>query len=278
MLDCDLTQVAADVERALSEDIGSGDLSAGLVPAEAQGRAHIVLKEAARIAGIPWAEACFRRLDPAIRLDWAVADGADLPAGSVLCRISGAARAILSAERSALNFLQTLSATASSTARHVALLGGTRTGILDTRKTLPGLRYAQKYAVRCGGGVNHRMGLYDAMLIKENHIRALGGVRAAIEEGRRRHPGVMLEIEVETLAEYAEALAAGPDRIMLDELSPAELSAALAMPRGHVELELSGGVDLERLPQLAALGVDYISIGALTKHVRAIDLSLRWQD
>ena len=269
--------VAADVARALAEDIGSGDASAALVDAATQGVATVIAREPMVLAGQAWFDACFASLDPACRIDWQYADGARVAANAQLCSIRAQARALLSAERSALNFLQTLSGTATITAAHVAHTSGSRTRLLDTRKTLPGLRYAQKYAVKVGGGENHRMGLYDAVLIKENHILAAGGIAPAIARARALWPGLLVEIEVESLTEYREALAAAPDRIMLDELSLDDMRSAVAVRPAGVELEVSGGVGEERLQALCALGVDYISIGALTKHVRAIDLSLRWQ-
>lgn len=269
--------VAADVARALNEDIGSGDLSAQLVSANARGEAELWTREDLVLAGQAWFEACIRALDADAVIVWDHAEASSVSAGSRLCSISANARALLSAERCAMNFLQTLSGTATVTAQYVARTAGSGTRILDTRKTLPGLRYAQKYAVRAGGGVNHRMGLYDAILIKENHILAAGGIATAIGRARALAPGCMIEIEVESLDEYRQAVAAGPDRIMLDELSPAELRQALDERIPGIELELSGGIEQERLSEVCALGLDYISIGALTKHVRAIDLSMRWK-
>ncbi|MBK8066651.1 MAG: carboxylating nicotinate-nucleotide diphosphorylase [Rhodanobacteraceae bacterium] len=269
--------VARDVARALAEDIGSGDASAALIATGTRGCAEVVAREAMVLAGSAWFDACLRMLDPDARIDWRHHDGDHLAAGEVLCEIEAEARALLSGERSALNFLQTLSGTATTTAAYVALTAGSNTRLLDTRKTLPGLRYAQKYAVRVGGAQNHRLGLYDAVLIKENHIIAAGGIGAAIRRARELSPSLEVEIEVESLAEYREALAAGPDRIMLDELVPDELRQAIAERVPGVELELSGGVEHARLAELCQLGVDYISIGALTKHLRAIDLSLRWR-
>lgn len=271
----DPADVGADVARALGEDIGSGDVSAALIPADAEAEASILTREDMVLAGVPWAEAVFRTLDSEMHIDWRQRDGEHVAAGSILCDIRGRARALLSGERTALNFLQTLSATATVTARFVAALAGTGTRVLDTRKTLPGLRRAQKYAVRAGGGVNHRMGLYDAVLIKENHIAAAGGIARAIAAARAQSPGLMVEIEVESLAEYREALAARPDRIMLDELPEDELRQAIAERVAGIELELSGGVDLDRIAAIGQLGVDYVSVGALTKHIRAIDLSMR---
>lgn len=271
----DPEQIAADVRRALDEDLGNGDASAQLVDETARASAHVLCRESAVLAGGPWFDACLQQLDPESLIEWQYQDGARVPADSTLCTIQAKARALLSAERTALNFLQTLSGTASVTARYVAALGDSRTRILDTRKTLPGLRVAQKYAVRCGGGSNHRMGLFDAILIKENHISAAGGIRPAIQRARQLHPGLLLEIEVEDLAQLEQALAAGVDRVMLDEFDDATLVRALRQVRGRAQVEISGSVELERLRQLAGLGVDYISVGALTKNVRAIDLSMR---
>ena len=273
----DARVVAADVARALAEDIGSGDLSAQLVSADAVGEAELWAREDLVLAGQAWFEACVHALDANAVVTWDHAEAGRVSAGSRLCSVSARARALLSAERAAMNFLQTLSGTATITAQYVALTAGSRTRILDTRKTLPGLRYAQKYAVRAGGGVNHRMGLYDAILIKENHILAAGGIATAIARARALAPGCMVEIEVESLDEYRQAVAARPDRIMLDELSPGDLRQALDERPAEIELELSGGIEMERLSELCALGVDYLSIGALTKHVHAIDLSMRWK-
>lgn len=264
-----------DVRRALEEDIGSGDVTADLLPEQALGRARVITREAAILCGRDWFEECFRQLDPGVRFEWFAADGERVAAGALLCRIEGRARALVTAERSALNFLQTLSATATTTATYVDAARGTRTAILDTRKTLPGLRLAQKYAVRVGGGRNHRIGLYDAVLIKENHIAAAGSIHAAVARARRLHPGVLVETEVENFAELREALAAGVDRIMLDEFELHELSQAVAEVAGRVPLEVSGSVSLDRVRAIAETGVDFISVGALTKHVRALDLSMR---
>jgi nicotinate-nucleotide pyrophosphorylase (carboxylating) len=267
--------VLRDVERALAEDIGPGDVTADLLPADARAQARVITREAAVLAGRPWFDACFRALDATVEIAWNADDGAHIAANDTLCTLHGQARALVSGERCALNFLQTLSATATVTARHVEALRGTRTVILDTRKTLPGLRLAQKYAVRCGGGSNHRIGLHDAILIKENHIAAAGSLAAAIGAARARHPRLMLEVEVENFAELHAALAAGVDRIMLDEFSLADVRRAVTEVAGRVPLEVSGGIGLDDLRALATTGVDYVSIGALTKHVRAIDLSMR---
>jgi nicotinate-nucleotide pyrophosphorylase (carboxylating) len=266
--------VAADVARALAEDLGPGDATADLLPDGPQ-HAYVVAKDAGVIAGRPWFDACFLALDPQVRIRWLVDEGQAVAAGTVLVTLQGRARALVSAERPALNFLQTLSATASRTAEHVAAVAGTRTRILDTRKTLPGLRQAQKYAVRAGGGDNHRMGLYDAVMLKENHIHAAGSIAAAAAAARAKHPTLPLIIEVETLDELDQALATGCDRILVDEFSADELREAVRRAAGRIPLEVSGGVGLAGLPAIAATGVDCVSIGALTKHVQALDLSLR---
>ena len=267
--------VLRDVRLALAEDIGSGDVTAQLLPASQWSRARVITREAAVICGQDWFDACFTQVDPAVKVEWLVEEGARVVPGQALCEMQGPGRALVTAERSALNFLQTLSATATTTAAHVDGIRGTRTHILDTRKTLPGLRYAQKYAVRVGGGVNHRMGLFDAVLIKENHITAAGSLSAAVSHARELHPTILVEVEVENFSELREALAAGVDRIMLDEFELDELVQAVTEVDGRVPLEVSGGVEIERVRAIAETGVDYISIGALTKHVRAIDLSMR---
>ena len=267
--------IRADVERAFAEDIGGGDATADLLPAKAHASATLTCRENAVIAGTDWFNACFRQLDPDIQIDWSVRDGDRTSADSVICRLRGLARPMVSAERSALNFLQLLSGTATRTAAYVAAVAGTGVRVLDTRKTVPGLRLAQKYAVRCGGGHNHRVGLYDAILVKENHIIAAGGIRAAAEAARRLHPTLLLEIEVENLDELDQALAAGADRIMLDNFTLPLMREAVAIAKGRADLEISGNVDLSTIGDYAQTGVDFISVGALTKHVHAIDLSLR---
>ena len=270
--------LGAQVDAALREDIGSGDVSAALVPAGQRVRGSIVTREPAILCGRAWADETFRRLDPQVRLGWHAADGERLAADQVIFEIKGPGRAVLTGERTALNFLQLLSGTATATRRLVDAVAGTPCRILDTRKTLPGLRTAQKYAVRCGGGDNHRMGLYDRVLIKENHIAAAGSLTGAIEAARRSAPELTVEVEVESQAELEEALDAKPDIIMLDDFSLAALQAAVKLnqARGRpVKLEASGSVSLETVRAIAATGVDYISVGALTKHVRAVDLSMR---
>ncbi|KAF1720755.1 carboxylating nicotinate-nucleotide diphosphorylase [Pseudoxanthomonas wuyuanensis] len=271
--------IAADVARALAEDVGSGDVTAALLPDVAD-IAYLLCKEDAVIAGRPWFDACHRALDPQVRIDWRVGEGDRVAAGTVLATLSGRARALVTAERAALNFLQTLSGTATVTAAYADAVRGTRTRILDTRKTLPGLRLAQKYAVRCGGGLNHRIGLYDAVMLKENHIRAAGSLTAAVRAARAAQPALPLIVEVETLAQLDEALAAGCERILIDDFDAqtrreAVRRAAAAPFDGRIPLEVSGGVDLSSVRDIAEDGVDFISIGGLTKHVRAIDLSMK---
>lgn len=266
--------VTADVARALAEDIGQSDVTAELL-ADGPADAYVICKQAAVIAGRPWFDACFRTLDPAVHIDWRVAEGDPVPSGTILCTLHGRARALLTGERCALNFLQTLSATATTTAAHVAAVAGTGTRILDTRKTLPGLRLAQKYAVRAGGGHNHRMGLYDAVMVKENHIHAAGSIAAAVDAARRRHPDLPVIVEVEDMDELRQALATVPDRILIDDFSLDRMREAVRVAAGRVPLEVSGGVSLAQVRAIAETGVDCISIGALTKHVHAVDLSLR---
>ncbi|WP_266169852.1 carboxylating nicotinate-nucleotide diphosphorylase [Dyella subtropica] len=270
-------QVQADIERTFAEDIGHGDATAELLPADARASATLTCREDAVIAGIAWFDACFKRLDPNVRINWQLGDGMRVTAGSVICKLEGMARAMVSAERSALNFLQLLSGTATATAAYVEAVAGTPVKVLDTRKTVPGLRIAQKYAVRCGGGHNHRVGLYDAILVKENHIIAAGGIAAAVEAARRLHPSLLLEVEVENLDELQQALSARVDRIMLDNFNPPLMREAVHITAGRVPLEVSGNVDLTTISEYARTGVDFISVGALTKHVQAIDLSLRLQ-
>ncbi len=267
--------VRRDVQRALAEDIGSGDATADLLDAHATAQARIITREDAIVAGRAWFDASFQLLDPDAVIEWRFADGERTRANDVLCTVRGLARTLVSGERCALNFLATLSGTATTTAGYVAAIKGSRAQILDTRKTLPGLRMAQKYAVRCGGAGNHRIGLFDAMLIKENHIAAAGSLARAVSAARARHPGLLLEVEVENFDELREALTVGVDRVMLDEFSLDDIRRAVAEVAGRTQIEVSGSVNIESLPQLAAAGVDYISIGALTKHVRAIDLSMR---
>ena len=266
------------VRAALREDIGSGDVTAALVPAAQRVRGQVITREAAVLCGRAWVEETFRQLDPNVHLTWHAADGERVRAGEAIFEISGPARAVLTGERTALNFLQLLSATATVTREYVDAVEGTGCRILDTRKTIPGLRSAQKYAVRCGGADNHRLGLYDRVLIKENHIAAAGSITGAIAAARSRSPGISVEVEVESLTELEEALNAAPDIVMLDDFTPADLRAAVALNRARgarAKLEASGGVALEGVRAIAATGVDFVSVGALTKHVRAVDLSMR---
>ncbi len=269
--------VAEDARRALAEDLGPGDATAALIPSPMRAEAELWLREPAVLCGIPWFEACFRALDPGVRFIWRCREGERLAGETLIGEVMGEARALVSAERSALNFLQTLSGTATTVASWVQALAGTSIELLDTRKTLPGLRQAQKYAVRVGGAGNHRMGLYDAMLIKENHVAAAGGLREAIRRAREAHPTLPLQVEVENLAQLEEALGEGVTSILLDDFDEAAIQAAVALARGRAVLEVSGGITLERARHLARLGIDRISAGALTKHLRAIDFSLRFR-
>ena len=272
--------VTSNVVAALTEDIGGGDLTADLLPDTAKARAIVVARDTMTMAGQPWFNEVFRQLDPDLAVAWLCNDGDVVSVDSEICIVSGSARSILSGERAALNFLQLLSATASTTARYVDAVAKTKVRILDTRKTIPGLRIAQKYAVRCGGGENHRIGLFDAVLIKENHIISCGGIKPAIALARRNHTDMVIEIEVESLSELKEALEAGADRLLLDNFDIADLQAAVDLNQefGHppAELEASGGINLESIRSVAETGVDYISVGALTKDVRAVDLSMRF--
>jgi len=269
------------VGRALAEDVGRGDLTAALVPEGRSGQARVITREAAVLCGRPWFDEVFRQLDPSVRVEWEAAEGAAVEPGQLLCRLFGPARSLLTGERTALNFLQTLSGTATTTRRHVELVEGLPCRILDTRKTIPGLRRAQKYAVRCAGGSNHRMGLFDGILVKENHIVAAGSIAAAVAAARVADAGVPIEVEVETLDELRQALDAGADMALLDEFSLDELRAAVALNRVHangpMKLEASGNVTFETLRPIAETGVDFISIGSLTKHLRAVDLSMRFE-
>lgn len=268
-------EIEANVRRALTEDIGSGDITAQLIPEERLAHATVITREAAVIAGTAWVDAVFRQLDPRVAVHWQVADGDRVQPNQPLLHLEGPARTLLSGERSALNFLQCLSGVATRVAHYVDLVKGTSVKLLDTRKTLPGLRLAQKYAVTCGGGHNHRIGLYDAFLIKENHIAACGGITQAINAAHRIAPGKPVEVEVENLDELQQALDAGADIIMLDELSLDDMRTAVTLTAGRAKLEASGGINDTTLRTIAETGVDYISIGTLTKDVRAVDLSMR---
>lgn len=272
--------LGAQVAAALQEDIGSGDVTARLVPETQQARGRVVTREDAVLCGQPWVDETFRRLDTDVHLDWHARDGERIRAGQVVFEIRGRARPVLTGERTALNFLQLLSGTATRTREYVDAVAGTGCTILDTRKTLPGLRTAQKYAVRCGGARNHRIGLFDMVLIKENHIAAAGSIAAAIAAAKRASPGLKIDVEVESLGGLEEALAASPDIVMLDNFGNADMAKAVAFTRSRsrsVKLEASGNVSLETVRAIAATGVDYISVGGLTKHVHAIDLSMRFE-
>jgi nicotinate-nucleotide pyrophosphorylase (carboxylating) len=268
------------VARALAEDIGTGDLTAALIPAERIGRAAVITREAAIVCGIPYVDASFAAVDPRIRVEWRIDEGGSAAAGQLLFTLEGPARALLTAERTALNFLQLLSATATAAHAYAALLEGTKCRLLDTRKTIPGLRTAQKYAVRVGGGGNHRMGLFDGILIKENHIMAAGSIAQAVAEARRGGAKVPVEVEVENLPQLLQAIDAGADVAMLDNYSlPAmrEAVAANARAKKPLKLEASGGITSATIREVAETGVDFISVGSITKHVRAIDLSMRFE-
>ncbi|MFN6263941.1 MAG: carboxylating nicotinate-nucleotide diphosphorylase [Chromatiaceae bacterium] len=275
-----MQEIRRGVSHALAEDLGylpiqQGDITASLIPPEQQATATVVTREDCVVCGTAWVDEVFAQLSDQAVIQWFVQDGDKVTANTVLCEISGPARILLTGERTALNFLQTLSGTATTTARYVALLNGSKTRLLDTRKTLPGMRLAQKYAVSCGGGKNHRIGLYDAFLIKENHIAAAGSIANAVQTARQNFPGKTVEVEVEDLTELEQALAAGADIIMLDNFHTADIMQAVVLNQGKAKLEVSGNVTAESLKALASTNVDYISSGALTKNVQAIDLSMR---
>ena len=274
-------EITRNVRFALREDVGDGDVTGELIPEANIAEATILTRERVTIAGQPWVDEVCRQVDAAIEVTWHCSDGDTVDANAVLCDLTGPARSILTAERTALNFLQLLSATATTTGRYVAETAGTECRLLDTRKTIPGLRLAQKYAVRCGGGHNHRVGLYDAILIKENHILSAGGIGAAVSAAHETRPGMPVEVEVETLDELREALTAKADRMLLDNFPIDLLNQAVAMNRDEgkppAELEASGGMTLSEIAAVAATGVDYISVGALTKNVSAVDLSMRFK-
>lgn len=271
--------VTRAVRQALAEDLGGGDLTAALVPEHGTSRARIVSREAVVLCGSAWVDEVFRQIDPAVEVEWHCRDGDRLAPARAVCEIAGPSRPILSGERTALNFLQLLSGTATSTRAYVDAVAGTGARVLDTRKTIPGLRLAQKYAVRCGGGSNHRIGLFDAVLIKENHIAAAGGIAAAVSVATARARGVLIEVEVETLSQLEEALTAGIDRVLLDNFGLEELGRAVEQRNAsgrNVELEASGGITLDNIRQIALTGVDLISVGAITKDVDAADYSMRF--
>ena len=269
-------QIRQAVHAALDEDLGTGDVTARLIPADTRGRAHVISREAAVLCGTAWFNTVFQCLDEGVRVQWEARDGDAVAPGQLLCRLEGPARALLSGERTALNFLQTLSGTATLARRYAEAVAGLPVRILDTRKTLPGLRLAQKYAVRTGGCHNHRVGLYDGILIKENHIAAAGSITAAVQAARSLDTGLAVEVEVESLDQLREALAAGADILLLDNFALPDLEAAVTLNHGQAKLEASGGVTLETVRAIAATGVDFVSVGSLTKDVRALDLSLRF--
>ncbi len=270
-----LHKVDESVRLALQEDVGSGDVSAELLPELKQTTAKLLCRENAVLSGQPWFNEVFRQLDPSIKIDWYFQDGDSLTPDSIVCEITGDSRLILTGERTAMNFLQTLSATATVTQEYAQTIADTKCKILDTRKTIPGLREAQKYAVICGGGENHRRGLYDAVLLKENHIASAGSITKLIENAKQRYRHIKIQIEVESLEELQEALDAGAQFILLDNFSNEELKQAVSINNGKASLEASGGYDLSSIKAAALTGVDYISIGALTKHIKAVDFSLR---
>lgn len=268
--------VPSDVARALAEDVADGDRTAGLIPAQTQLETRVISREHAVLSGRPWFDETFRQLNPGIQISWRASDGDDINPGMEICRLRGRARSILSGERTALNFLQTLSGTASRAKHFVDAVEGTGAIILDTRKTIPGLRLAQKYAVRCGGASNHRIGLFDAILIKENHISAAGSISAAVNHARRDHPELLLEVEVENLDQLAEAVTAGAQRALLDNFELETLREAVRHYKGKIQLEASGGIKLDTVRGVAETGVDFISTGDITKSVRATDFSMRF--
>ena len=276
-MDIAAEHIRASVQHALAEDIGSGDITAGLIPEQTSAQATVISRETAILSGRPWFDEVFRQMDTRVQIVWHARDGDRVEPNQALCNLSGPARSLLSGERTALNFLQTLSGTATQTRACVDAVRGTRAVILDTRKTLPGLRAAQKYAVTCGGGHNHRLGLYDAVLIKENHIAAAGSVSAALAQARAAvTTDILIEVEVENLDQLREAITAGATRILLDNFDLERLTAAVRETAGRATLEASGGITLDNIHAIAETGVDFISVGSLTKHLRAIDLSLRF--
>ena len=265
------------VQLALQEDIRDGDLTADLIAPDSYSEATVVCREPAVLAGQAWFDEVFNQVDSDVSIDWLFKDGDQVPADAIICTLKGLSRSLLTGERSALNFVQTLSATATQTSHYVQAIAGTKTRILDTRKTLPGMRLAQKYAVTCGGGKNHRVGLYDMILIKENHIMAAGSITQAIQNARKLHPGIKIEVETENLAEFEEACAADADVIMLDDFDNETMRQAVQNNPKKIPLEASGNVDMDTILGIAETGVDLISIGAITKHIKAIDLSMRFK-
>lgn len=267
--------IEANVRLAIEEDVSTGDITAELIPESQQATAQIISRDQAVIAGRAWVDEVFKQVDPRVEVEWMVADGDCVPPNTLLFTLQGSARSLLTGERAALNFLQTLSGTATIAKQYSNKVANTSVKLLDTRKTLPGLRLAQKYAVTCGGCYNHRIGLFDAFLIKENHILAAGGIESAISQAKTNHPGKPVEVEVESFDELNQALHASADIIMLDNFTPDQMREAVALVNGKAKLEASGNITDDTLVSYAETGVDYISIGALTKHCRAIDLSMR---
>jgi len=271
-------EIERNVAAALAEDVGSGDVTAALTPQSAEARARVIARQDAVLCGHAWFDACFRKLDPEARIRWHATEGARVTRGQAVCELSGKARALLTGERTALNFVQMLSAVATKTSEYVAAVASTRAKIVDTRKTLPGLRAAEKYAVRIGGGVNHRMGLYDAIMLKENHIAAFGGVRPALAAAQKAAgPGIWIQVEVETLDQLRQGLEGGATMILLDNMSTHDMREAVKITAGRAELEASGGITLETVRAIAETGVDRISIGSLTKDIEAVDFSMRFE-
>lgn len=268
--------ISRSVEQALQEDIGNRDVTADLIPLNAMSKASVICRDNAILAGSSWFDECFRQIDHTVNIFWNFKDGDRITAGTEICNLQGASRSLLTGERAALNFLQLLSATATATDQYMQAIEGTATKILDTRKTIPGLRKAQKYAVLCGGGENHRIGLYDRVLIKENHIMAAKTITAAVQQAKAIHPNLLIEVETENLDEFQEASQAGADIIMLDNYSLEMMRKAVFLNDHRVKLEASGGVNLDTVKSIAATGVDYISVGEITKDVKAIDLSMRF--
>lgn len=269
--------ISSHVKLALQEDIGSGDVTADLIPRENQSKANVVCRDDATLSGIPWFNEVFHQIDPDVEITWNYKDGEKVDANEIICSLSGNSRSILSGERAALNFLQTLSATATQTQKFVSAVKGTNARILDTRKTIPNLRDAQKYAVLCGGGKNHRIGLYDMILIKENHIMAAGSITEAVKQAKQLHPDIKIEVETENFEEFREATKAGADVIMLDNFDLKTMREAVLENDGRISLEASGGVNLDTVRGIAETGVDFISVGQITKDIAAVDLSMRFE-
>jgi len=272
------TNISEQVKQALSEDIGTGDVTADLIPKENTSTAKVVCRDDAILVGVAWFNEVFHQIDENVEINWNFKDGDQVAANEIICTLSGNSRSILSGERAALNFTQTLSATATQTNRYVKLISNTKTKVLDTRKTIPNMRDAQKYAVLCGGGKNHRIGLYDMILIKENHIMAAGSITAAVSQAKQLHPNIRVEVETENLEEFREASEAGADVIMLDDFDLKTMRIAVKENDGKIDLEASGGVNLDTILPIAETGVDFISVGQITKDVYAVDLSMRFDD